>query len=307
MTVTFEEFIDQFINSEQSQSLPPPPSQPPQPQPQLYENIEWIKILYNNYIETNTPFISFEKIQEQYPNIIYFITKSKSTFLLQLLKYGENINTLVIDKHTNKQFILYLCKINTNTICGPSLFSDACLCENIKVAQTLMNEPIDLELYDYEFINDLFRKVCLRGDLTTAKWLWSKRNEGKCNINIHNNQDSLFCDVCINGLLEIAKWLWFLNKEENSPDEIHSCSKIDLETSDVFFETCVFGHIEIAKWLMSLGEYIDFHQENDILFYYLCIWRRIEIMKWLWSFGPTSDMYDHLEEYSFHFKVNFLK
>ena len=111
---------------------------------------------------------------------------------------------------------------------------------NNKSKETLSGHEHEPDSSDQEFLekaNNGFRWNCENGQLTVAKWLYSRGN-----VNIHANNEHAFQLSCKNGHLAVAQWLY-------------SLGNVDIHVSDkyAFKYSCKNGHLAVAKWLYSLG------------------------------------------------------
>ena len=120
-------------------------------------------------------------------------------------------------------------------------FINACSKGQLGKAKTLYcQSDIDIHV-DYERV---FKNVCYRGHLETAKWLYSLGRTECLNeipINIHADDDYAFRFACLAGHLDIAIWLYSIGAD------IHACNDL------AFKGACSGGHLEIVKLLYNIS------------------------------------------------------
>ena len=117
---------------------------------------------------------------------------------------------------------------------------------------------------------EAFRGACARGDLTTARWLWSLRD---CRGNSLTLADvrargcEAFRTACSGGHLGVVRWLWglrdpfssSLGKEGGAREKVAGGPGAGLTLADVrakgcraFREACANGFLGVAQWLWAL-------------------------------------------------------
>jgi len=129
----------------------------------------------------------------------------------------------------------------------------------------------------------LFHKVCEKGYLHVAKWLY----------NLHpyiliDHFNSIFNIVYENGYLNMLKWLIKLN-----PEYIEDKTKLIVP----FWESCMSGRLNIAKWIYANSNDVVYSLNNSSFYYTykrnkmlnVCDKGSLLIIKWLLSIIPAIE------------------
>ena len=173
-----------------------------------------------------------------------------------------------------------------------SKFLSTCLSNNLEKVKTL-------KIPEKYILNDAFCKVCFRGYLDIAKYLYangaSVRNADGYYYNDCNYDAAKY--ACVGGKLNILEWLYEIGDElpyvfENACEFgrlniaqwIHSLNP-DIAKSDAFKygfkNACIKGHLNIAKWLYELGV----NTSDTNIFINTCANGHLEVVQWLHSIG----------------------
>lgn len=179
------------------------------------------------------------------------------------------------------------------------LFSLACCSDNIELAKLLCESD-----FVANNIGRIFNKVCIKGNLKIAEWIYDTHQINICGV---------FINSCSRGNIKVAKWLYSLQKVNIDKAFIASCSEGKIEIVqwlyelsvnkskptlvDGFVEACTCGQIETAKWIYSVCKDLDINEA----FFASCQNGNLDLVKWLYSldsdpqikfFGNVCDAID---------------
>jgi len=174
----------------------------------------------------------------------------------------------------------------------------SCEYGHLAIAKLLYEEKIkqNQEYTDEDMM--LFFDISLfHGNLTIAKWIWEKTDDGKnLDISDYVNQYILgnaFKHICDTNYITTAKWLY---------EKIPNIGR-NVEITNIFKNVCKKGHQDMVIWLYENFKNINITENNDYIFKTTCINGHLDIAKWMYEIYKKSGFnYLNTDRYTLLFK-----
>ena len=173
-----------------------------------------------------------------------------------------------------------------------SEFTTACYMGDIEMVKFWGNYHSDVStsiIIDLCYNDELlFHKVCEKGHLNVAKWLY--------NLHPHmliDNYNSIFNIACDIGHLRMVKCIASID-----PGFIENKTNLIVP----FWNSCLHGKLNIAKWIYansdekvySLIDQSAFYEYKQHMFINICDTRYVSVVRWLLTINPEINDEDYI-------------